>query len=236
MLSHCEPHALLTAATLPRVAFAASTASPTIHHHRVSPSNPPPPSPADAPSSPIAVAHGERSRRLTANWGENSPVSLARGGSRQEAAHRARSSPAYRPQEEELNGKPRVGEELAGKLCAGENQLADNTRGEELVGAIVLAPHGTAPAAWTAAAAATSYPAVAATCYLHFDSVAAASSLTPPQSLPTAVAASTMPPPPSPQPTLLPSLVVAATLSYHRSPHGLCFCWNVCVRERMNED
>lgn len=118
----------------PRVAFAASTASPTIHHHRVSPSNPPPLSPADAPSSPIAVAHGERSRRPTANWGENSPVSLARGGSRQEAAHRARSSPAYRPQEEELNGKPRVGEELAGKLCAGENQPADNTRGEELVG------------------------------------------------------------------------------------------------------
>nr|BAD45676.1 hypothetical protein [Oryza sativa Japonica Group]BAD45830.1 hypothetical protein [Oryza sativa Japonica Group] len=161
---------------------------------------------------------GERTRRSASHGEDLARRPHTERGAHRPTVHRRRSSTGNRAW-----GRSSPGSYARGRI----NRRT--THGERSLSAATVAASTrpqAPPAAWTAAAAATSYPAVAATCYFHFDSVAAASSLTPPQSLPTAVAASTMPPPPSPQPTLLPSLVVAATLSYHRSPHGLCCCWN----------
>lgn len=230
----CSPRATLPP-TLPspplphRLQSTTIVFPPPIRHHCRQPMPPPPPSPSPMGRGVVGRPQiGERTRRSASHGEDLARRPHTERGAHRPTVHRRRSSTGNRAW-----GRSSPGSYARGRI----NRRT--THGERSLSAATVAASTrpqAPPAAWTAAAAATSYPAVAATCYFHFDSVAAASSLTPPQSLPTAVAASTMPPPPSPQPTLLPSLVVAATLSYHRSPHGLCCCWNVCVRERINED
>lgn len=187
---------------------------------------PPPPSPSPMGRGVVGRPQiGERTRRSASHGEDLARRPHTERGAHRPTVHRRRSSTGNRAW-----GRSSPGSYARGRI----NRRT--THGERSLSAATVAASTrpqAPPAAWTAAAAATSYPAVAATCYFP-DSVQRP--LSPRAAICPRILASTMPPPPSPQPTLLPSLVVAATLSYHRSPHGLCCCWNVCVRERINED
>lgn len=139
-----EPHRRSRRQTRsPRVAFAASTASPTIHHHRVPPiatTAPPMPPPHAAHGRGVVRPRiGERTRRSASHEEDLARRPHTERGAHRPTVHRRRS----------LTGNRAWGRSSPGSYARGRINWR-TTRGERSLSAHLFAPQPQRLRAWTA--------------------------------------------------------------------------------------